>query len=138
MDNQIFRQKSLDRISSPEQLNDYLHVTNPAVWLALTAVILLLAGALLWGSIASIDSFASGTAQVKDGNMTLRFDDDQIATSVKTGMTVEVGDTEAVISSVGRADDGSIFALADTNLADGSYPARVVYKNEQVLRLLFN
>ena len=42
--NQIFRQKSLDQISSPEQLHDYLHVTNPTVWLALAAVILLLVG----------------------------------------------------------------------------------------------
>ena len=41
MDNQIFRKESLDQISSPEQLNDYLRVTNPAVWLVLTAVILL-------------------------------------------------------------------------------------------------
>ena len=54
MDNQIFRKESLDQISSPEQLNDYLRVTNPAVWLVLTAVILLLAGMLLWASVASI------------------------------------------------------------------------------------
>ena len=62
MDNSIFRKKSLERISSPESLNDYLHVTSPAVWLILTAVILLLAGMLIWSSVASIDSFATGTA----------------------------------------------------------------------------
>ena len=38
----IFRKETLDRISSPEQLSDYLHVTNPTVWLILTAVIVLL------------------------------------------------------------------------------------------------
>ena len=42
MENQIFREKSLEQISSPEQMNDYLQVTNPAVWLVLVAVILLL------------------------------------------------------------------------------------------------
>ena len=31
MDNQIFRQKSLDQISSPEQLHDYLRVPNPTI-----------------------------------------------------------------------------------------------------------
>ena len=81
MDNQIFRKESLDQISSPEQLNDYLRVTNPAVWLVLTAVILLLAGMLLWASVASIDSFASGTAQVQDGTMRIVFEDPQIAKS---------------------------------------------------------
>ncbi|MBQ9420511.1 MAG: hypothetical protein IJU30_01970 [Lachnospiraceae bacterium] len=61
MENSIFRKKSLEQISSPEELNDYLHVTGPSVWLVLTAVILLLAGMLIWSSVASFDSFATGT-----------------------------------------------------------------------------
>ena len=36
---EIFRKKSLERVSSPEHLNDYLHVTSPAVWVVLTSVI---------------------------------------------------------------------------------------------------
>ena len=42
MEEQIFRKKSLDRLSSPEQLNDYLHVTSPGIWIVLGAVIFLL------------------------------------------------------------------------------------------------
>ncbi len=138
MDNQLFRKESLDQITSPEQMNDYLRVTNPAVWLLLTAVILLLAGVLLWSSIASIDSFAKGTAQVSDSTMRITFDDTQIAKSVKAGMTVSVGDTTAQVNSVGYDEDGSIFALASTTLADGTYEAKVVYKKTQVISLLFN
>ena len=138
MDNQIFRKESLDQISSPEQLNDYLRVTNPAVWLVLTAVILLLAGMLLWASVASIDSFASGTAQVQDGTMRIIFEDPQIAKSVQTGMTVTAGDASAQVSSIGYSDDGKMFALAPTSLADGSYSVQVVYRKTQVLSLLFN
>ena len=40
----LFRQKTLDRISSPEKLTDYLRVTNPGIWIFLAAVIVLLAG----------------------------------------------------------------------------------------------
>ena len=138
MDNQIFRKESLDQISSPEQLNDYLRVTNPAVWLVLTAVILLLAGMLLWASVASIDSFASGAAQVQDGSMRIVFEDPQIAKSVQTGMTVTTGDVSAQVSSIGYTDNGEMFALAPTSLADGTYSVRVVYKKTQVLSLLFN
>ena len=138
MDNQVFRKKSLERISSPEQLNDYLRVTNPAVWVILTAVILLLVGVLVWSSVASIDSFAGGTAQVKDGIMRVQFDDDQIANSVETGMTITVGDTSSVVKSIGRTDEGRVFALADTSLADGSYDAKVVYRQTQVIKLLFH
>ena len=61
----LYRESSLDRIQSPEQLNDYLRVTNPSVWVLLTAVILLLAGLLVWGSMAYIDSVAYGKAEVR-------------------------------------------------------------------------
>ena len=44
MENKLFREKSIKRISSPEQLNDYLHVTNPGIWALLICVIVLLAG----------------------------------------------------------------------------------------------
>ena len=46
MDESIFRKKSIDRISSPEALNDYLRVTTPTFWLILAAIILLLVGFL--------------------------------------------------------------------------------------------
>ena len=138
MENQIFREKSLEQISSPEQMNDYLRVTNPVVWLMLAAIILLLAGMLLWSTIASVDSFASGTAQVESGKMVITFDDYQIASNVESGMQVTTGEVSATISSVGTTADGRIFALADTSLADGVYPVKVVYKQTQIIRLLFN
>ncbi len=138
MDERIYRQKSLDRISSPEALGDYLRVTSPAVWLILTAIILLLVGMLIWSSVASIDSFAGGTAVVDNGTMTIRFDDDQIARNVESGMRIVVGETENRITSIGTDADGRLFAAASTTLADGSYTAKVVFRQTQVIHLLFN
>ena len=43
---ELFRKKSMDRVSSPEQLNDYIRVTSPGLWLVLAAVVILLAGML--------------------------------------------------------------------------------------------
>ena len=134
----VYRKKSLERIQSPEQLNDYLRVTNPSVWVILAAVALILAGALIWGSFAYIDSFVTGTAEVKDGVMTVTFEDEALAKNVKAGMNVTVGDTVSAIASVGRASDGSLFAQAKTALADGSYQVKVSYRQTQVLDLLFN
>ena len=79
MDESLFRKKSVDRITSPEALGDYLRVTNPTVWLILIAVILLLAGLLIWSTMASISSFATGTAQVQDGSMVVVLDNTQVA-----------------------------------------------------------
>ena len=44
----IFRKENLDRISSPEKLNDYIKVSNLAVWVILGAIASMLIAALIW------------------------------------------------------------------------------------------
>lgn len=46
--NKIFREKSLKRISSPEQLNDYIKVSNPSVWLIISAILIILVALFIW------------------------------------------------------------------------------------------
>lgn len=50
----IFRSKSIDRVSSPEQLDDYIKVTTPSVWLILIATAVLIVGAVIWGIFGTI------------------------------------------------------------------------------------
>ena len=133
---QLYRKGSLDRIQSPEQLNDYLRVTEPSVWVLLTAVILLLAGLLIWGSVTYIDSVATGSAEVVEGSLTLRFDRPADAEAVETGMTVQIGETSAQILSLGQDEQGR-FALARVDLPDGRYEASVRYRQTQLLKLIF-
>ena len=47
--NDIFRQKSIDKVSSPEKLDNYIKVTTPSVWITLAAILVLLIGAIVWG-----------------------------------------------------------------------------------------
>jgi HlyD family secretion protein len=56
----IFRKVALERLSSPEQLDQLLQVTDPQGWLALAAVAALLAAALGWGVFGSIPTEAAG------------------------------------------------------------------------------
>ena len=55
----LFREKSLERVSSPDQLNEYVRVITPSVWLALLAVVILVAGLIVWNVL--------GTEPAKDG-----------------------------------------------------------------------
>ena len=55
----IFRQKSMDQVSSPEQLNDYIRVTTPSVWLVLAVIILLLAGMVTWSILGTVEAKAA-------------------------------------------------------------------------------
>ena len=134
----LFRQKSVDRIASPEQLEDYLHVTSPAVWIVLCAVIALLAGLLVWSSVTAVESYASGTAEARDGVLTITFDDELQEKNIAPGMNVTVGGLVTPVVSVGRDADGRLIAVASADVPDGEYGVKVGYKRTQIIRMLFN
>ena len=138
MEQPLFRKESVERISSPEQLEDYLRVTTPTVWIVLAAVILLLASLFVWSSVTAMESYATGTAEVKDSLLTLSFDDADKAANVTVGMNVRVGELVTPVLSIGEDGEGNLLAIAETQLPDGSYQARVGYRSTQVIDMLFN
>ncbi len=56
MENNLFRKKSLDHISSPEEMHDYMRVTSPRVWMLLSAILLLLGGFVFFIATANMES----------------------------------------------------------------------------------
>jgi HlyD family secretion protein len=57
---EIFRSVALERLSSPEQLDQLMQVTTPRGWLLLTGVGVLLATALVWGVLGSVPERIDG------------------------------------------------------------------------------
>lgn len=64
----IFRQKNVDRMNSPEKLNDYIRVTNISVWLLLGAIVILLIGFVLWGTLGTIETKTTVIIDSETGN----------------------------------------------------------------------
>ncbi len=95
----IFRKTSLDRVNSPDQLDDYMRVTSPSVWLVLVAVILLLVGACIWGAFGHMDTVLTMGAQVEDGVITCYVDSSDVG-DISTGMTVTINDDEFEVTDV--------------------------------------
>ncbi|HHP7246207.1 MAG TPA: hypothetical protein ACFE0H_16135 [Elainellaceae cyanobacterium] len=56
----IFRKESLERLSSPEQLDQIMQVVNPKSWLPLVALGAVMGFALLWGILGRIPITATG------------------------------------------------------------------------------
>lgn len=56
MQKSIFRKVALERLSSPDQLDQLMQVTSRRGWLALTALIALLAMAVFWGVFGTVAS----------------------------------------------------------------------------------
>lgn len=48
MEQSVFRKESLERVNSPEQLDEYIRVARPSVWLVVGALALLLLGFGIW------------------------------------------------------------------------------------------
>lgn len=61
MDDSLFRKKNLERISSPEQLNDYIKVSNPSVWLIISAMIIIAIAFSIWAFSGNITAEVSAT-----------------------------------------------------------------------------
>lgn len=49
MQERLFRKEALDRLSSPEELDQLMQITSPRSWLALLAIILLIIVGIVWG-----------------------------------------------------------------------------------------
>jgi HlyD family secretion protein len=60
MANAIFRKVSLDRLASPEELDQLITVTGPRAWLALAALLSILGTAVLWGFLGNIPQKTEG------------------------------------------------------------------------------
>ncbi|MFW5993167.1 MAG: NHLP bacteriocin system secretion protein [Desulfohalobiaceae bacterium] len=57
----LFRKVSLDRLSSPEELDQVLQVTTPKGWIALLTIAGLIIVALIWGIFGSIPTKVQGS-----------------------------------------------------------------------------
>lgn len=63
----IFRKESLERVNSPDELNDYIRVTGPRAWMVLSAIVILLSGFIVWGSFGWVESSVPASVEVKGG-----------------------------------------------------------------------
>lgn len=104
MDNSLFRKKNLERISSPEQLNDYIKVSSPSVWLIISAMIIIAAAFSIWAFNGNITSEVSGTGVFQGSsqdniNSVVCYVDANYAPRISEGMTVRIYDKSKPMSA---------------------------------------
>ena len=138
MNEEIFRKKSLDKVKSPESLEDYIRVANPGVWLLLASIIILLAGACVWGIFGHVDS-AIPTSVRSSGGVVVCFVGDEDISSVKAGLNVEFEDYTAVVAEIGQEGGKYICALKpDQTVPDGFYDGKIIKERYKPLSFIVN
>lgn len=138
MSEEIFRKKSLDKVKSPENLDDYIRVSNPGVWLLLVSVIVLLAGACVWGVFGHIDSTVETSVRAENGTVTCYVEDESVS-AMQTDMIVKFDEFEASITEI-RQEGGDYFCTlqSDQTVPDGLYEGKVVVESYRPLSFILN
>ncbi len=141
MNGNIFREKNIKKIASPEQLNDYVKVTNPGIWMVLTSIILLLIGVSVWGVFGNLNTVIHVNAECRNGLLMCYIQDKDIA-NVKKGMKVVVDDCEYELNSVSdqalSVEGESYIAQADVDLEDGIYEASIIIESIHPMEFIIN
>ena len=155
MENQLYRKKSMDRISSPEELHDYMRVTSPRLWMILTAVVVLLAGFIAYASTATLEN--TTPIEVHLETMDLQGDNGKTAKYtfvdctlplselevIQPGMTVRIAGQEGTVSSLYTTSEGQVGVLFEMEndylgLPDGTYDAELVLESTTPISFLWN
>ncbi len=155
---ELFRKKSIERVTSPEQLNDYIRVSNPGVWMILAAVVILLAGVCVWGFFGRLDTKKQASGVCENGKLTCYIKSDDIS-DVKEDTLVSVAGKEYTVKSVssspvrldGEKDSYLIYlgGFSETDwvfsvtvdapdLADGEYSVDVITKRVSPISFVLN
>lgn len=157
MENSIFRQKSMERVSSPEQLNDYIKVTNPGLWIILAAVVILLVGFIVWGTAGTLETKLTVAAVSDSGKVTCYVKEADFD-SISAADAVRIGGSEYAVSYICDlpiAVDDSFTAYAlrlgdltagewvyqvtvSADLPDGAYEAAIITDRVSPVSFLFN
>ena len=104
----MFRKEALEKLSSPEQLDQLLRVTSPRGWLALLGFGLLIGAAIAWSVLGSIPSTIAGDGILIRGEGVQLIDAPQPGQVAK--LFVSAGDliqANQIVATI-TADNGSI------------------------------
>lgn len=155
-----FREKSLARISSQEDLHDYMRVTSPRLWMLLTVIAALLVGIIVYASTATIENTMDLTVEIKtvDDSEEGKPEDNtpegaytyvtatqplSMKNVLEPGMELRVaGETGTLIYMFNTSEDelGLGFELdgLTTSLPDGEYDATLVLESVSPISFLLN
>ncbi len=121
----LFKKSNLDRANAPEELNDYIRVENPSVWIILSAAIVFLIGVVIWGIFGTVGTTLEVCAAV-EGDSAVCYVSAKDISELEVGMKVTVGDSEGSVRSIPDAPiqidaDFDEYALYLSGFSRGDY-----------------
>lgn len=152
----IFRKESLDRVSSPEELDRYLKVTGPGVWFPLLAVAVVLLGVLLWMIFGRLDTTLQ-VAVISEGDSVFCYIPQEQASAVVEKTVTVAGQSYSIVDRGlcplrldGETDENILFTLGlsagetvqpfsvDASLPEGIYFGEIIVETVNPITFITN
>jgi len=160
MSDKLFRDEAINRIKSPDELNEYIKVANPGIWIGLLAIIVFLVGGLFWCVFANLETKEDTVVVVSDENaicyldencqkyvnegMFLRMDGEKypLGEHLKEMEKLSEGDEEdeKLLHVMNKTEDGwyYIYNIENLELAPGQYEGTIVFDSVNPISFLTN
>ena len=106
MANPILSKNSNSKVSSPEELSEYIKVSNVGVWLLLGVLIVFLVSVFVWAIFGNLTTTVTANG-VSDGKSIVCYVDNP--SGIEVGDKAKIGDLE-----------GKVVAVADTPVSSSS------------------
>ncbi|MBQ1482881.1 MAG: hypothetical protein IIZ28_04850 [Erysipelotrichaceae bacterium] len=137
MEKSIFREKKIEELNSPDELNEYLKVTSPSIGLIMAAVIVLLAGMIVWACVGEISTKADASALVQ-GNEVIVYLTGERASLLDKGDLIEIeGETVKVTETKTDEYGRAVGKAVVNNVKEGSYEVKVIVESIRPISFLF-
>lgn len=133
----LFKTKHENRVNSPEQLNDYIRIARPGIWLILIAALVLLISVFVWAVFGSLESYTQAKG-LADGSTVLCYMAD--TGSVQCGNEATVNGIKGTVTAVSEkpvsreyvlstvsAEEYDLYLLAPS---DWSYVVEITLESE--------
>ncbi len=111
----LFRKESIDRMQSPEKIDEYIRVSTPRVWILAAALSLIVAGVLIWGFVGSIPKTVSASGVIYNETVENFVFDNQAVCLLPVGTAGQYlrGHEAKIMTADGRSFPGRVSAVRE-------------------------
>ncbi len=133
------KNKRIKMNQSVEDLNNYIRVTNPGVWLLIVAMLSIMIGILIWSFFGHIERTIDATIYVEKNEIVCYVNEDDSANLTK-GMVVEYANLKGTIQDKQENQDGvDIYTVSSKNkVKDGYYSGIIIIEEISPISFLLD
>ena len=132
----IFNKRATEKLRNPDELDKYIRVTNPSVWVVLAACVALLAGLFVWGIFGAVTTSVTATGVFTGGHAMCFLTADDVArvdegdVAIVDGTRMRVAEVAAVPVS---REEASTLLKSDylvSSLVKGDWAYQVIFDGD--------